>query len=293
MSKGIGLGFAAFLAYAISDACAKAMHGALPPYEMGLFAALFSTLVLPVLLRRGSSVIDMVKPQRPLLWVARGVLTVLNILASVMAFTYLTMAEAFSLIFIMPLVTTALSVAFLKERVTPASWIAISIGFIGVLIVLRPGFRDIGIGQLAGLSCGITGSISSVLMRYVGHSEKPITQFGAAQLLPFLVFGVLSAGHFVTPTPVQWLIIAGYAVLAAVGGVLLTFAGRLVAASHLAPSQYSQMIWGTALGAWLFNDRIDGLTVVGIVVIVGAGLWLFVPKRLVQSLLKAGRPTPP
>ena len=288
MSKGIGLGFAAFLAYAISDACAKAMHGALPPYEMGLFAALFSTLVLPLLLRRGASVIDMVKPQRPWLWVARGVLTVFNIIASVMAFTYLTMAEAFSLIFIMPLVTTALSVAFLKEKVTPAAWIAIAIGFVGVLIVLRPGFRDIGIGQLAGLSCGITGSISSVLMRHVSHTEKPITQFGAAQLLPFAVFGVLSVGHFVTPSLVQWLIIAGYAVLAALGGVLLTYAGRLVAASHLAPTQYSQMLWGTALGAGLFGDRIDGLTFVGIAVIVGAGLWLFLPKRASWPWMSAG-----
>jgi len=125
-------------------------------------------------------------------------------------------------------------------------------------------------------------------MRYVGHTEKPITQFGAAQLLPFVVFGILTAGHFIAPAPVQWLIIAGYAVLAALGGVLLTYAGRLMAASHLAPTQYSQMIWGTALGAWLFGDRIDGLTVVGIIVIVGAGLWLFVPKRAAWPWMSAG-----
>jgi len=278
MSKGIWLGFIAFLAYAISDACAKAMHGALPPYEMGLFSALFSTLLLPFLLRRGSGIADLVRPQRPILWIVRGLLAVLNISTSIVAFTYLTMAEAFSLIFIMPLVTAALSVTFLKERVTPSSWLAIALGFVGVLIILRPGFRDIGIGQLAGLSCGVTGAMSTVLLRYVGHSEKPVTQFGGAQLMPFLVFGVMTAGHFVPPTPVQWLVIAGYALLAAVGSVLLTFAGRLVAASHLAPTQYSQMLWGTALGAGLFADRIDWLTVVGIMIIVGAGLWLFVPK---------------
>ena len=284
MSKGIWLGFAAFLAYAISDACAKAMHGALPPYEMGLFGALFSTVMLPVLLRPGSTAIDLVKPRRPGLWFARGLLAVLNIIGSVLSFTYLTMAEAFSLIFIMPLVTTSLSVAFLKERVTPSSWLAILLGFAGVLIILRPGFRDIGIGQIAGLSCGITGAISSVLLRYVGHSEKPITQFGASQFLPFVVFGLLSLSHFITPTPVQWLIIAGYAILAAVGSVLLTYAGRLVTASHLAPTQYSQMLWGTALGALLFNDHVDWLTVVGIMVIVGAGLWLFSPKGAAVSV---------
>jgi S-adenosylmethionine uptake transporter len=284
MSKGIWLCFIAFLAYAISDACAKAMHGALPPYEMGLFGALFSTLLLPFLLRRGSSIADLVRPQRPLLWAARGLLAVLNISASIVAFTYLTMAEAFSLIFIMPLVVAVLSVTFLKERVTPSAWLAIVLGFVGVLIVLRPGFRDIGIGQLAGLSCGVTGAISTVLQRYVGSSEKLVTQFGGAQLMPFLVFGVMTAGHFVPPTLVQWLIIAGYAVLAAVGSVLLTLAGRLVPASLLAPTQYSQMLWGTAFGAWLFADHVDWLTVVGIMVIVGAGLWLFVPRDRTASV---------
>jgi len=284
MSKGIWLGFLAFLAYAISDACAKAMHGALPPHEMGLFGALFSALLLPFLLRRGAGLADLVKPQRPLLWVARGLLAVINISTAIVAFTYLTMAEAFSLIFIMPLVVATLSVTFLKERVTPSAWLAIVLGFVGVLIVLRPGFRDIGIGQLAGLSCGVSGAISTVLQRYVGYSEKPVTQFGGAQLMPFVVFGLMTAGHFVPPTLLQWLIVTGYAILAAVGSLLLTFAGRLVTASHLAPTQYSQMLWGTALGAWLFADHIDWLTVVGIMVIVGAGLWLFVPKNRVASV---------
>ncbi len=284
MSKGIGLGFASFAAYAMSDAFAKAMHGGLPPYEMGLFGALFSAILLPFLLRAGSSAVDLVTPRRWGLWLIRGLLSVTGTIASVLSFTYLTMAEAFSLIFIMPLVITALSVLFLKERVTPSTWLAIALGFAGVLIILRPGFREIGIGQIAGLSCGILGAISSVLLRHVGHSEKPITLYGASQVLPLVVFGALTAGHFVPPTPVQWAVVAGYAILAAVGSLLLMQAGRLVPASHLAPTQYSQMLWGTALGVWLFNDRIDGLTVVGIVVIVGAGLWLFAPRDLVSRL---------
>ncbi len=279
MPKGIWLGFAAFAAYAISDACAKAMHGALPPYEMGFFGALFSALLLPFIWRGDTSAVDLVVARRQGLWLLRGLLSVVSTLTSVLTFTYLTMAEAFSLIFIMPLLTTVLSVLLLKERVKPAGWLAILLGFAGVLIVLRPGFREIGIGQLAGLGCGIFGSCLSVLLRYVGHSEKPITQFGASQLFPLVAFGLLSAGHFVAPQPLQWLIIAGYAVLAAAGNLLLMFAGRLVPASLLAPTQYSQMLWGTALGWLFFADRVDTLTFAGIAVIVGAGLWLFLPRR--------------
>lgn len=279
MPKGIWLGFVAFAAYAISDACAKAMHGALPPYEMGFFGALFSAVLLPFVWRGNTTAADLVVAQRQWLWLLRGGLSVFSTVTSVVAFTYLTMAEAFSLIFIMPLVTTALSVGFLKERVAKSGWAAILLGFAGVLIVLRPGFRDIGIGQWAGLGCGISGSILSVLLRYVGHSEKPMTQFGAAQLFPLVVFGLMSLSHFVAPQPLQWLIIAGYAVLAAAGNLILMFAGRLVPASLLAPTQYSQMLWGTAFGWLFFADRVDALTFVGIAVIVGAGLWLFMPKR--------------
>lgn len=279
MPKGIWLGFLAFAFYAISDACAKAMHGALPPYEMGLFGCIFSFLLLPFVWRAGTTAKDMIVARRQRLWLLRGFLSAINTLASVVAFTYLTMAEAFSLIFVMPLMTTALSVVLLKEKVKPAAWLAILAGFVGVLVVLRPGFRDIGIGQIAGLACGAIGSVLSVLLRYVGDTEKPITQFGATQLIPLVVFAILSAGHFVVPQPVQWLIIAGYAVLAGAGSVVLLFAGRIVTASLLAPVQYSQILWGTLFGWVFFADHVDGLTFAGIAIIVGAGLWLFMPKR--------------
>ena len=283
MPKGIWLGFAAFAAYAISDACAKAMHGALPPYEMGFFGALFSFVLLPFVWRGNTAAVDLVVAQRQWLWLLRGALSVFSTVTSVLTFTYLTMAEAFSLIFIMPLATTALSVVLLKERVPKAGWAAILLGFAGVLIVLRPGFREIGIGQWAGLACGLSGSVLSVMLRYVGHSEKPMTQFGAAQLFPLVIFGLLSVSHFVAPQPIQWLIIAGYAVLAAAGNLILMFAGRLVPASLLAPTQYSQMLWGTAFGWLFFADHVDGLTFAGIAVIVGAGLWLVMPRRARQT----------
>ncbi|MFT3995886.1 MAG: DMT family transporter [Asticcacaulis sp.] len=280
---GVWLGFLAFAVFAISDAFVKSIHGALPPYQMGFFSAAFSIVLLPFVWSRGVHISDLVKAKRPGLWVARGVLSAVNILCSVLAFTHLTMAEAFALIFLMPLATTALSVVFLREKVTASGWAAVVVGLIGVLIVLRPGFREIGIGHVAALICGLSGSLIAVLLRYAGPLEKPISLFGAGQLLPLLMFGLIMLPSWVTPSPLQWGAVAGYAILSAGGNMLLMFASRLSPASLIAPTQYSQILWGLALGAAFFHDRIDPVMLVGVAIIIGAGLWLFKPRKAAQA----------
>jgi len=278
MFKGVTLGFLAFALFSLSDACVKAIHGALPPYQVSFFGAAFSIVVLPFIWRRGETVMDLVRARRPWLWLARGGLGTLGSFSSVTAFSHLSMAEAFALIFLMPLMTTALSVVFLKEKVSCQGWAAIVLGFVGVLIVLRPGFREIGIGHIAALTCGICGSIFSILLRHVGNEEKPVTLFGAALVAPMIISAVLMVPGYVPPTAWQWLAIFGFAVLAAAANIALMVAARRTPASRIAPTQYSQMLWGLLLGYLFFGDRLDAFTGLGVVVIVGAGLWLFLPK---------------
>jgi S-adenosylmethionine uptake transporter len=279
MPKGVLLGFLAFAAFSISDAFVKSLHGALPPYQLGFFSAAFSLLLVPFFWTRNTSVVDLVVARRPWLWAVRGVLAALATLASIICFTHLSMAEAFALIFIMPLAVTTLAVVFLKEKVTVGGWMAVAVGFAGVLVVLRPGFQAIGIGHIAALATGLISSVLSVLLRYVGPDEKPISLFGAGQLFPLVVFALLMIPGYVAPAPVQWIFIGLYAVMAGVGNMLLMFASRLAPASRIAPTQYSQMLWGILFGYVFFGDGIDLVTIAGIALIIGAGLWLFAPKR--------------
>ena len=278
MSKGVLLGFMAFALFSISDACVKSMHGALPPYQICFFGALFSLTMLPFLWRRGETVMDLVRARRQWLWIVRGVLSVIGSFSSIIAFSRLPMAEAFALIFLMPLVTTALSVFFLNEKVTPKAWAAIVLGFVGVLVVLRPGFRAIDLGHIAALACGLCGAVLSVLLRKVGQVEKPVTLFGAGLLFPLIASAGLMIPSYVPPTALQWVAIAGFAILAALANVCIMVASRHAPASWIAPTQYSQMLWGLGFGWLFFNDHLDLFTMVGVVIIVAAGLWLFVPK---------------
>src|SRR5690606_14582180 len=93
--------------------------------------------------------------QRQGLWVVRAVASAIGTTAAVIAFTALPMAEAFALIFLMPIFVTILSVLVLKEHVGWRRWSAVVAGFLGVLVVLRPGFRELGAGHLAALVCGL------------------------------------------------------------------------------------------------------------------------------------------
>lgn len=189
------------------------------------------------------------------------------------------MAEVFALIFLMPIFVTILSVVFLKEHVGWRRWSAVVVGFVGVLVVLRPGFRELGLGHLAALVCGLSAAVSVVALRVAGPHEKRISLYGAGIIGPMLLGGVLMLPHFVWPTPHDWILVAGYGLLAGLAGVLLMFATLLAPANRVAPTQYSQMLWAIGFGYWLFGDPLTWPMLAGIVLILGAGLFTLVREE--------------
>ena len=281
MLKGILLGFACFAAYAISDAFVKSLRGAIPAYEAVFIGALLGLLALPFIRKQGDRLHHAVTASRPGLWWLRAACGAVSNIASVTAFTLLPMAEVFALIFLMPIFVTILSVIFLKEQVGWRRWTAVVVGFIGVLVVLRPGFRALGLGHLAALICGFSGAISIVALRLAGPHEKRISLYGAGVIGPLLVCGVLMLTHLVWPSPEQWLLVAGYGLLGALGSVLLMLATLLAPANRVAPTQYSQMLWAIGFGYWLFGDPLNWPMLVGIVLILGAGLFTLVREEKV------------
>ena len=154
-TKGVLLGFASFAVFSFSDACVKLIRGGLPPYESAFFGAVFGLTILPFLLRKGDRWIDILSTTNLPLWLVRFLAYPMGVIGSVTAFTHLSMAEAFVLIFLQPAYITVMSVFCLQERVGYRRWSAVAIGFLGVLIVLRPGFRPLSIGHLGALFAGL------------------------------------------------------------------------------------------------------------------------------------------
>lgn len=289
MFKGVLLGFMAFAAFAISDAFVKLLHGSLPPYEAVFFGAALGLTALPFIKGRDDRWREVVLAQRQGLWLVRAFASAIGGIAAVVAFTALPMAEAFALIFLLPIFVTILSVLVLKEHVGWRRWSAVVAGFIGVLVVLRPGFRVLGIGHLAAIICGLSGAISMIALRMAGPHEKRITLYGAGMIGSLLFAGLMMLADFRWPGLVQWLFLLGYGLLAALASVLLMLATQRAPANHVAPTQYSQMLWAVLLGYVLFHDALDWPMAIGIAIILGAGLFTFVREDKVTRWWKRTR----
>lgn len=277
--KGVLLAFASFAAYSWSDASVKMIEGALTPYEMGFFGAVFMLAGFPYLMKPGDNWLDVVRSTNRPLWILRFFSAAVGTIGSVAAFTYLSMAEAFALIFLLPSFVTIMSVLFLKETVGIRRWSAVIIGFIGVLVILRPGFRELSIGHVGAVFAGFSGAISIIVYRAVGPSEKHISLYGAGVLGVLVILGILMIPDFHWPTLPQWAMLAGYGLLAALATVWLMYAANYAPAAVIGPTQYSQMLWAILFGYLIFGDKVDMPMLVGIVLIIGSGLLTLARER--------------
>jgi drug/metabolite transporter (DMT)-like permease len=287
--KGVLLGFMAFAAYALSDAFVKSLKGSLPAYEAVFFGAALGLAALPFIKGHNDHWREVLIARRPGLYLVRAFAGAVGSIAAVIAFTALPMAEAFALIFLLPIFVTILSVVLLKQHVGWRRWSAVVAGFIGVLVVLRPGFRALGIGHLAAAICALAGAVSMIALRAAGLHEKRITLYSAGMIGPILLTGVLMLADFRWPGLAQAGLLLGYGLLAALAAVLLMLATQKAPANHVAPTQYSQMLWAVLLGYVLFHDELDWPMAAGIAIILGAGLFTFVREERVTRWWKRVR----
>lgn len=278
--RGVCLAFVAYFAYALSDASVKLLEGGIHPLQSAFFGGVFGIAAIPFLLSPGERWHYAFRSRNRRMWVLRAIAAVTGALGSITAFTYLSMAEAFSLLFLMPAFVTVMSVLFLKEDVGWRRWAAVILGFIGVLIVLRPGFRALNIGHAGAVIGGFSGAMTIVLMRAMGGKERRISLYGAGLVGLILVSGVLMVPYFRWPTTGQWIWLAGYGLLAAVGNTLVMMASARAPATLVAPPQYSQMLWAIILGYFVFGDRLDWPMAVGVALIIASGLITFLREKV-------------
>jgi len=278
--NGVLLAFLSYAAFSFSDASIKLLEGTINSFQLAFFGALLGFAALPFVRRPGERYADLLRTSSRPLWLVRAAATAVSTVTSVIAFTRLPMPEAFALIFLMPLFITIMSVFLLKEEVGRWRWAAVVIGFLGVLVVLRPGFRELNGGHLAALAAGMASAVSVVMFRLVGPQEKRISLYGAGLFGPLVVNGLLMLGDLTPPSVWQIGFVLSYGLLAALGQALLMFAAQAAPASRIAPPQYSQMLWAVALSYLLFLEPVDAMTFVGIGIIIAAGLITWMRERI-------------
>lgn len=281
--QGALLGLASFGIYACADVTIKFMGIGLSPVQIIFAAAVFS---LPLILLQafvGSRGHLSLRPNLPGWTLVRVALILVNSVVVSYTFTKLPLAQAYAIFFCMPLLITVLAVPFLGERLDPPRVLAVLAGFSGVLIALRPGSEPLQFAHLTAIIGATLGACNSLILRKVNGRERSAVLLLYPTLAQVVLLGCLLPWLWQPMDLLAWGLAATVGILSVIGGILIIAAYARAPAIVVAPMQYSQIIWGAALGALIFGEKMDALMVAGISVIVGAGLYL---------LWKSGQPAP-
>lgn len=201
----------------------------------------------------------------------------------------LPLSTAYALFFVAPLLITALSVPFLGERVGPRRWIAIGIGLLGVIVILRPSSEGmLSLSGLAVLAAAFGYAVSAVSVRLLGRTDS--TQAMVFWLVTFLAIGAcaLAAPSWQPISSAHAWIIAGIGVTGALGQWAVTEAFREGEASAIAPFEYSALGWGAALDLALWGVLPGAMTWTGAAIIVFSGLYLAWRERAAERAAEGG-----
>ena len=197
--------------------------------------------------------------------------TVFNFLA----LQTLQLAEAVSIAFFAPMLTVALAGPLLGEHAGWRRWAAIFVGFIGMLIVTRPGFGSFGLGHFYALGFVVCQTLYVIMTRHMGARESAESLIFYSALIPTLLmlptvplYGSMPQG------PLQWGVLAMTGISGGLGHWLLIKAYQRASTSALAPYPYTQIVWMVGLGWFAFGDLPDKWTLVGASVIISSGLYI-------------------
>jgi drug/metabolite transporter (DMT)-like permease len=271
----------AYATYAWSDAAIKALGGSLTIFEIGFYQTAIAGAAIFLARPGGASWNGFWRMRHPWRVQARALIGLAASVLSVFAFTTVPLAEVYAIIFLSPLFVTLLSIVLLKEQVGPWRWFAIAAGFVGVLLVVRPGFRSLELGHGAAVIMAMLSASSIILMRSLSGREKPTTILGFLILYGVVFNGIAMAmTKPVLPTPAEWAILLFAGLCAASGHIMLLRATRFAEANQLAPTHYSQIIWAVVIGAALFHEQPDALAMTGLAVIAGSGLLTVARERI-------------
>lgn len=267
------LALAAFGVYSTHDVLVKVLGETYSPIQLVFFVGLFSFPLIAMMLMRDRTDGTLI-PRHPWYAALRGVTTVASGVFAFFAFSQLPMAQTYAILFATPLLITLLAIPMLGEKVGIRRGLAVLVGLLGVLIVLRPGTSTLGAGHLAALTASVSSAIGSVVVRKIGPDERPVVLMLYPMMLQVLGMGLALPFAYV-PMPVEHLgmtaVIALFSVLA---GLLTIAAYRTAPAVVVAPMQYSQLLWAAFYGWLFFGEGIDLWTAVGAGVIVASGLYI-------------------
>jgi drug/metabolite transporter (DMT)-like permease len=282
--KGIALILASTVFLGCSDVTAKYLSASLPPIEITWIRFLTFALIMVPAMIPGSPLFAL-RTRRRRLHLMRGATLLGSSLFFISGLAFLPIAEASATGFVAPLFVTALAIVFLGEKVGLRRWIAAALGLVGVLIILRPGTSAFHVAAFFPLVSALCWACTLIMTRMMSGTERAITTMAYSSIAGLCIVSLIVPFVWVTPTwqAVAFGVFIGVASTAGQWIVVLAF--RYADASVLAPFSYTQLVWVSVLGFFVFGEIPDIWTVVGAGFIVASGLYTAHRERVRRSQL--------
>jgi drug/metabolite transporter (DMT)-like permease len=272
--RGIGLICTAVFLFTILDTCAKYAGRFVPTLEVAWTRYAIALIFAVIVLRPWRSLAQY-RFERPVVQVVRAIFLMMSSVFNFLALLYLQLAEAVSISFAAPLITTAIAGPLLGEWAGPRRWIAVVAGFIGVLVILEPTPAYFRVEALFSVGAAIC---------YAGYSLTTRMLAGTTSAPAMLIFGTLISTVLLTPTlpsvatlPPHWTVMAAMVVTGAMGALghyCLIVAHEKAPSIVLAPFAYTQIIWMLISGYLVFGDWPGPTTLLGGAIVIASGLYI-------------------
>ena len=217
---------------------------------------------------------QLVWSDKPRLQIFRGLILLSANICFFYAISVISLAKALTLAFIAPLIVTAFSPILLGEKVGFRRWTAVAVGFIGSLIVIRPGFLEFNLASMAALSTGFFYGFYLIITRKLSTSDNPLLTLLITGMVGALLVSLIIPFYWVKPTLNQWSLMAGIGVFACIGHLFLILSLKYADASKLAPLGYTEIIPNVIIGYYFFSELPDNWTYLGLFIIVLSGLYI-------------------
>lgn len=279
--RGIAMLLAALMFFVALDTTAKHLSGHLP-VPMLVWARYTVHCLLMVIFLAPSMRKRLLGTRRLPLQVLRALCLLAVTLLAMMAFRVMPIAEATAILFSAPLMVTIAAGPLLGERVGGLRWTAVAIGFVGVLLIARPGGGLLGTGVAFAFGAAMAFAAYQLLTRQLSPTEHPVTMLFYTALVGSITSSLALPWIWSVPalSPVDALLIVSLGVYGGLGHFLLTRAFREAPASTLSPIMYAQLAWATLAGGVVFGEWPDGVALLGIGVIATAGVIIALAARL-------------
>ena len=276
--KAIILNASAWMIVPVMDAFAKHLSSSMDVLQITwarYFFTVVFTLSLMLLFYRNT----LVWSKKPTLQLIRGLIFVFSTYLFFYAISEISLPKALTLAFVAPICVTALSPFFLNEKVGLKRWTAVSMGFIGTLIVIRPGFIEFNLATFAALGNGICYGFYLIITRKLSTSDNSLLTLLFSGVVGTIIISLFMPSVWVNPSVNQWIMMALIGFIASIVHLFIILSLKYADASKLAPLGYTEIITNIIISYYFFYELPDNWTYLGLFIIVLSGLYIYHRER--------------